>query len=256
MGACGGLSGAWDAPPKLRSQFADEEDPTPPDFVDPPDRWLAADYDPDELLGITHAYAGQMAVFDACLGALVDHFEQSGLADKTCLMLLSARGFPLGEHRRVGPCDQPLYNETVQIPWLARLPDGTGKMARSQALVTPADLPGTLLDWLGVDRSQLGDCATSAMDIVRGERESIRDRLLMVSEHDRAIRTPAWLLRRPEQGPSELYTKPSDRWEVNEIASLCDEVVTGLERAMEELEQAGQTGEVSPLDDILVTEVD
>ncbi len=147
--------------------------PLPPDFVDVPDRMLAADYDPDELLGISHAYAGQVALVDRCLGVLVDHLDESGLAATTQLTLLSARGYPLGEHLRVGRCDNALYNETVQIPWLMRFPDEMGRMARSQALVLPSDLPGTLLDWLELDRSSLATgCATSLLPIIRGEQAS------------------------------------------------------------------------------------
>ena len=251
-----GMSGPWDAPLELRNQFADPEDPTPPDFVEVPNRLLAEDYDPDELLGISHAYAGQTALLDSCLGALVDHLEQSGLAATTQLTVLSARGFPLGEHLRVGPCDEAMYNETIQIPWLMRFPDGLGKMVRSHALVEPSDLPGTLLDWLELDRGKLPAGAVSLLPIVRGQRESIRDCVYMASDGERAIRTPAWLLRQPENGPAELYAKPSDRWEVNEVAKLCDDVVAGLKRAVVELEQAAEVRELPPLDENLVTVVD
>src|SRR5262249_23150401 len=55
-----GMAGDWDAPLAFRNQFAEEEDPTPPDFVVPPNRRLQESFDPDELLGIAHAYAGQV----------------------------------------------------------------------------------------------------------------------------------------------------------------------------------------------------
>ena len=251
------MAGDWDAPYALRSQFADEEDPPPPDFVAVPDLRLAEDHDPDELLGIAHAYAGQLTLLDRCLGALVDHLHQSGLAETTQLTVLAARGFPLGEHRRVGECDGALYNELVQIPWVMRFPDGLGRLDRSQALVQPADLPGTLLDWLGLDRAQLGSGrANSLLPIVRGAVEAIRDRAHMISDAEQALRTRAWLLRQPVGGPAELYAKPGDRWEVNEVANLCGEVVAGLQAALAQIEQLDEEGESPPLDDLLVTEVD
>jgi hypothetical protein len=251
------MGGAWDAPLPLRNQYADEEDPTPSECVEVPDRRLSEDYDPDELLRVVHAYAGQVTLLDACLGALLAHLEETGLAATTQSTLLSARGFPLGEHQRIGTCDEALYNESVQIPWLMRFPDGTGALARSQALVQPSDLPGTLLDWLGLVSDELpGAPAVSLLPIVRGQKSSTRDQIRMVSAHDRAIRTPAWFLRTGEHGPAELYTKPSDRWEKNEVARLCGNVVSGLENALAESGQAGQDGERPPLADILVTEVD
>jgi len=251
-----GMNGDWDAPLEFRDRFAEEEDPEPPRFVTPSDRVLSDDYDPDELLGIVHAYAGQIALWDRCLGEFCDAIDQGDLAANTQLTLLSARGYPLGEHNRVGPCDEPLYNELVQVPWLMRFPDGLGKLCRSQALALPQDLPGTLLDWLAIDRGGLGaGRATSLLEVVSGDRELLRDRALLISGHDRAIRTPGWYLRRPDSGPAELYSKPSDRWEVNEVAKLLPEVTAGLQDALTELEQAGEAT-LPPLPDLLVSVMD
>jgi arylsulfatase A-like enzyme len=251
-----GMAGDWDAPLALRNAYADEEDPTPPDFITVPNRRLMENYDPDLLLGIVHAYAGQVTQFDACLGALLDYLEESGLAATTQLTLLGARGFPLGEHLRVGACDDALYNELLQMPWLMRFPDGLGKLDRSQALARPSDLPGTLLEWLELDRSQLGTGAASLLPLVRGDEVAMRDRLCMLGPEDKAIRTQAWFLRRPASGPPELYAKPSDRWEVNEVSKLCTDVVEGLEQALDQIEQVDQESMLAPLADLLTTVVD
>jgi arylsulfatase A-like enzyme len=252
-----GMSGEWDAPLALRNQYADEEDPTPPEFVAPPNYRLRPDYDPDELLGIVHAYAGQVSLFDSCLGALVDHLHETSLAKRTLLAVMSARGFPLGEHLRAGPCDEPLFNEINQLAWLMRFPDGLGALDRSQALVQPADLPATILDVLGLDPSQLSaGRRRSLLPVVRGDVALIRDRIAIISQDDRALRTPGWLLRLPNGGEGELYAKPSDRWEVNEVAKLCPDIVAGLQAALAETEQLGEDGELPPLADELATEVD
>lgn len=252
-----GMGGAWDAPLELRNQYADDEDPKPPRFVSTPNRRLPDVFDPDELLGIVHAYAGQVTLLDRHFGAFCDALDESAAAPNTQLTLLGARGFPLGEHLRVGPCDEALYNETVQIPWLMRFPDRLGSLARSQALARPADLPGTLLEWLGLDGRRLGTpCVPSLLGIVRGEFDAIREAMLMVSRHDRAIRTPAWHLRQPDAGPPELYAKPSDRWEVNEVARLLPDIAIGLQAALAELEQADEGSMLSPLAEALITEVD
>ena len=52
----------------------------------------------NELLGIRQAYAAQVAVVDACVEALRDALGESGRAGDTLLIVLSARGFPLGVH--------------------------------------------------------------------------------------------------------------------------------------------------------------
>jgi hypothetical protein len=252
-----GMAGPWDAPLALRNRFAEEDDPQPPTFVTAPDYWLPDEFDADEVLGVKHAYAGQVAALDQCLAALAAQFNESPLAERTQLTLLSARGFPLGEHRRIGPCDEALYNETTQLVWLMRFPDGRGRLARAQAIVQPHDLPGTLADWLELDRAALGSGrATSLLDIVDGQVESLRDHVLLVSQHDRAIRTPGWLLRQPLAGAPELYAKPGDRWEVNEVASLLPEIVAGLEAALARFDETGGADQLPPLAEPLVSAVD
>jgi hypothetical protein len=54
----------------------------------------------------------------------------------------------------------------------------------------------------------------------------------------------------------ELYSKPSDRWEVNEVANLCPEIVADLQAALAETAQAGPESQLPPLGDALVREVD
>jgi hypothetical protein len=194
---------------------------------------------------------------DHCLGQLAEQLNAPRLTESTQLTLLGARGFPLGEHLRVGPCDEALYNELVQTPWILRFPDGFGRLTRTQALVRPADLGGTLLDWLAIDRADFaGGQSTSLLDLIRGEKIAVRDRILLRSAHDRALRTRAWLLRETDQGPAELFAKPGDRWEVNEVANLCPEVAAGLQTALAESVAADGADQATPLAELLVTEVD
>ena len=146
----GSLGATWDAPLRLRQSYCEPGDPPPPESPEVPDRVLPADHDPDELLGIVQSYAGQTSLLDACLDAFLGFLDGLPAAGETLLVLLSARGFPLGEHGRVGPCDAALFSELVHVPWMMRFPDGAGAAARSQALAEPSDLWATLLDWWGL----------------------------------------------------------------------------------------------------------
>jgi arylsulfatase A-like enzyme len=251
-----GLYGPWDAPYECRRRFAQEDDPPPPLFVDPPDRWLPLGYDPDELLGIAHAYAGQIAIVDRCIETLFERLETSKLLDSTLVSFVSPRGFPLGEHRRVGLCDQSLYSELTQMVWLLRFPSGLGRLDRSQALVTAADLPGTLLHWMELDVNALQPAAKTLLPVISGDASGTRDRVYLQSRNDRALRTAAWLLAAPAEGPAELYAKPSDRWEVNDVANLCPDIVAGMQDAMRQHVEPGQGNAPAPLAPALTTELD
>ncbi|MHB1035767.1 MAG: sulfatase family protein [Pirellulales bacterium] len=259
-----GMAEPWDAPLEFRNQYADEEDPEPPDLAEVPSEFLPEDHDPDELLGIAQAYAGQVSLVDLCVGGLLDWLTESPLASDTLLVLVSPRGFPLGEHGRVGPCDEALYGELVHVPFLLRFPDGMAAACRSQALVEPADLGSTLLDWLGLSASPFSGWGKSLLPIARDECETVRDHLCIAGgPHEVAIRTPAWFLRDagwrlPDHGgqPPELFLKPDDRFEVNEVSDRCPGVADGLIQAIHgfvHAARANHPARIAPLDESLVT---
>ena len=69
----------------------------------------------------------------------------------------------------------------------------------------------------------------------------------------RALRTPGWYLRLA--AAPELFAKPDDRWEVNDVADRCDGIVDALRRLAgqyEELLQANRLEELPPLDETLL----
>jgi arylsulfatase A-like enzyme len=243
-----GMAGPWDAPLALRQQFADEDDPEPPDFVEPPDRVLPADFDPDELLGIVHAYAGQVALVDLCLGMLLDALDQSPRLREALLVVTSPRGYPLGEHRRIG--GDCLYGELLHVPLFVRLPDFAGALARTHKLIQPCDLVATLRDWLALPADNRPGLRQSLLSIVSGQLTPTRPLAVAKSLDQRAIRSPAWFLRESiveGQTSRELFAKPDDRWEVNEVASRCGDVAEQLAAAADQFEQAAAAGTLASL---------
>lgn len=254
----GGLGSTWDAPLRFRQGYCEEGDPLPPETPEVPERMLPADCDPDELLGIRQSYAGQVLLLDACLGAMLEYLDGLPAGRETLLTLTSARGFPLGEHRRVGPCDDALFGELVQVPWMMRLPGPRDAVSRSQAMVEPADLWATLLDAWGIDDAPVSPTAISLLPIVRGQTEPTRDRLCVLGPNGRrAIRTPAWHLLTDSE--PALYAKPDDRWEVNDVASRCREVAECLQDALMQYDltlPVGRVSELPPLGDVLLHGLD
>ncbi len=241
------MQGPWDAPWELRAQWADEEDPSPPEFVDPPLRRLPATYDPDEVLGVIHAYAGQVAVLDRCLGWFLQAFESSSRALDTLLVVTAPRGYPLGEHHRIGPVNNALHGELLHIPLLLRFPAGLDNAFRAQAIAQPADVFATLTDWAQVTNAPTGIWGQSLMRLTEDE-EWRRDRAVAVYGDERSLRTPAWFLRRPattddSSEPVELYVKPDDRWEANEVSDRLPEIVEAMLATLDDFERAAQAGD-------------
>ena len=51
-------------------------------------------------------------------------------------------------------------------------------------------------------------------------------RAVSVSPTQSALRTPAWFLHQgTTDDPPKLFVKPDDRWEVNDVANRCPEIV-------------------------------
>jgi arylsulfatase A-like enzyme len=239
------MSGSWDAPLELSYQYADEDDPEPPQFVDPPYRHLPEDFDPDELLGIVHAYAGQVALADMCLGMLLNALDGQPLANETLFIATSPRGYPLGEHRRVGPCDHSLYGELLHVPQLVRFPRREFALERTQAILQPNDVYSLVRDAYGFSNDAYRG-SSQLLQELRGEQLLAPRAAYAFESQQRAIRTPAWFLRESLSDNSrhfELFAKPDDRCEANEVSSRCGEVVELLAAQLDEFQQMAATGQ-------------
>jgi arylsulfatase A-like enzyme len=250
-----GMQGDWDAPWRLRTQWRDEDEPDPPQFVKPPLEYSPEAYDPDVLLGYAHSYAAQVAVLDHCLGEFLSAFFDSRHAETTLLALTSPRGYPLGEHRRIGPVDNALYGELLRVPLMFRFPQGANAAHRAQTIAQPADVFSTLAEAAGLE-IDLSHVWGRSLARLLTDMPWPRDRAVAFHRGERAIRTPAWFLRDPgttqesaELAPlsAELYVKPDDAWELNEISDRLPDVVDELISALDNVEQVLASSDNQPL---------
>lgn len=231
---CRGMNALWDAPREYRERFRDEEDPSVPDFVEPPRRSLGQDVDPDEIWGITQGYAGQVALLDDCLEMLLEWLDEQQYLGETLFAVTSPRGYPLGEHGHLGERGDSLHEELLHLPLVVRYPDQRYAMERSQTLIEPADLCRTLAEWFHVPAQPTG---MSLLTPFATDSEFPRGCVVSVLEEARSIRTPVWFLRRSADQTLELYAKPDDRWEVNEVATRCGPIAEELASQMAEFER-------------------
>ncbi len=152
----GAFRHVWDAPLDLHESYADEDDPPAAEIVVPPVCQVTGDSDPDEMLALRHAYAGQINVLDNCLNWFLDAIDATFPGDSLLLAVLATRGYPLGEHSEVGLTDAHLFGELTHGACFLRAPmAGARDLAglHSPALAQPRDLHATLCEWFDfVDR--------------------------------------------------------------------------------------------------------
>ncbi len=131
------------------------------------------------------------------------------------------------------------------MPWLIRFPDKLGKLTRVAALTSHQDLLPTLFDCKNCEH-KLDRTGFDGMSVVRlasAARVPWRDATISTSVNARSIRTATWCLREDlaqreaaastdATEISELYVRPDDRWEANDVAKLCPEVVEELRAAL------------------------
>jgi arylsulfatase A-like enzyme len=226
----GSLGVAWDAPDEFREAYVDPEDPPPPPGARVPHFPVAADTDPDLVVGIRQVFAGQLTLLDRCLGRL---FE-------------ALRGMPLGLHGAVG-CEpgrtaggRP-HGEWVHLPAILVDPDGRMAGQRYGGLAVPADLGTTLLDLLAVGRSAVKPSdGRSLVGLLESWSAEPRDRVIIGAGDAAAVVTADWHLvaERPRgtvETPPRLFAKPDDFFELSDVADRCAAVVEELAACLEPL---------------------
>jgi len=247
-----GFHGAWDAPLELRESLLDEDDPPAPTFVTPPANIATQDH--DELLLNRAAYAAQVMVLDECIGAVQAALAETGLEGETLLILVGCRGYALGEHGAVGGDVRSLYGELLHVPLVVRLPGAEYPPPRCSQLVVPSDLGRMLAEWFVSSEPALPAPPSRQFVITVGD------------DGERVLRTPAWTLRQPPLSPNtsvgasaqsvELYAKPDDRWEANEVADRLPDIAARLLAIVDRWAPADGGAAplaLEPLDDDLVS---
>ncbi len=269
----GTLGRVWDAPLEFREQFADADDPELGNWSNLPHRVLPESFDPDELLATSHAYAGQISLVDQLLDSLLEKIDAQTHGHDTVVMLYSPRGICLGEHRRIGIFDDAPYAEVIHTPLMIRSPTNCAS-GRSQHLVQPADLYATILDCCGlyaefnlIDRAQespaqltLPGHGRSMIPLMHEVLTADFDRACCIAPSRKAFVTPAWslytsgndsLAKKPPtptesgSGPlqgDELFVKPDDWFEVNEVSNRCPEIVEKMRAALSDFISACENG--------------
>ncbi len=215
------LTRCWDAPLSYREALGDEEDPPPPESTSPPALRLAADADPDQLLGWQQAYGAQIQVLDNCLGVLLDWLEEQPAEAQPLLLVTAPRGFPLGEHRLVGYSEPQLYDELLHLPALCLVPGENLSAVRAPDLLAPADLFALAAAWVenrpqAFQRFVTNPFPEQATPLVARATGMV------------AVRSRDWKLIRTGER-TELFVKPDDRWEQNDIHDRCREAVEELQ---------------------------
>jgi arylsulfatase A-like enzyme len=181
-----------------------------------------------EVLQLQNTYAAVVTAFDAQLGALLER----ALLDDTFICVTARSGLPLGEHGMIGAPRPMLHDELVHIPLVMRMPDNQYAGLRIGALTQSSHLCPTLLDALG---PAAGTAGASLWPLLRGEKSELRSHAICTlrvgNEQRWLVRTADWAyhVSTPSGAAPQLFVKPDDRWEVNDLCQQQSEIAAELD---------------------------
>lgn len=257
----------WNVPAEFQAAYfrkeSDEEEPDEPEgseeieaneSLTPLTAVPTGPIDPHDdslYLSLQASYAAAVSYVDAGIGQLLQALGGLEGGEEILLIITTDTGQNLGEHGLVGAYRPWLHDELIHLPLVLRLPGAAEAGRRVAALTQAVDLAPTLADWF---KTALPDAhGHSLLPLVRGEVESIRPYAcvgLQIGEAvEYALRTPEWAFLLPLPSPTssapkegegeagierapQLYVKPDDRWEVNNVLQHHLELAEQLERTL------------------------
>ena len=273
--------GPWDVPQPYKDQYASAE---PDEFeadeegdliaedddigledvvalIDVPAGAVGDVLDEAELVRLRRTYAGAVTLLDVQIGKLYETLHRLGRLDDTLIIFTADQGEPLGEHGYVRRFRPWLYEELIHTPLIIRLPNAERGGTRHTAIVQTVDLLPTALAALGLPPKEDAH-GFDLLPLIRGVKTKLRDyACLGMDVEEFAIRTHRWHLTLPvevdpEDPPRkvELYAKPEDRWDQDDVAAENPEVAEHLELALRRFAEAvlrdTPLGDLPPLRDI------
>ncbi|MGQ0634941.1 MAG: sulfatase-like hydrolase/transferase [Planctomycetaceae bacterium] len=214
--------------------------------------WLAESGQSRDLKFARCLYAAYVTHLDRWLGKLLDELERAGGRTRWLLIVTAAAGEPLGEHGELAVRRDLLREEVMHTPMWVRAPDAGGAATRRPALVQPADVAATLIDWFGSPTSSGTERAgplqgRSLLPLIRQESDRVRDGILIANSDEWGWRTDDYLFVFPrrtggsdvESAETRLFVKPHDRWDQADVAAQFPDEV--------ERQRSAVTGQLSEL---------
>lgn len=148
--------------------------------------------DERDLEHVRALYAGELAWTDAQVGRLLDALERVGAAENTLVIVTSDHGDEFFEHDGLGH-RRTLYEESVRIPMILRMPGVLPAGSEVDGLVSNEDVFATIFELLDLPAvpTVLGASMVPLIEGDRAEQRSVIGRLVTSSPVTLQAPTPS-----------------------------------------------------------------
>ena len=158
-----------------------------------------------------------MSTSDKHVGELLALLDEHGVSERTLVVLTADHGEEFFEHGAFGH-RKTLFDESVRVPLILRLPDRAGAGRREAGVVSITDIAPTILDYAGVPALDdvFGEPLITRAGDLAAERRPIIVSEIFTRDPERgpivALRTDAWklIVRRKGDIPHGVYDLSAD----------------------------------------------
>lgn len=183
------------------------------------------------------AYGGVVRYLDDLLGQFMKLLDELELTDECMIVIQSPLGQSLGEYGPVVERSTGIFEERCHLPLLIKFPKGAGAGRRVHHFTHPDDVLATIYQMLlGEACEQLQ--ADHLYRYTQGQAGRFREyAVTLIPDQDdlleASLRAKHWSLTVPFTDltgrPIQLYRKPEDRWDMNNVAKEHVDVAEHLE---------------------------
>ena len=193
-------------------------------------------------------YDGEVAYTDAVVGQILDRLDAYDARENTLVMVVGDHGESLGEHGEAYH-SWFIYDATLKVPFLARLPGVLSPGTVIEEQVRLADLAPTALTLLGISEDQWQGMqgASLAPWLTEGKREHLSSYSESLVAHLqfgwgelKAIRERGF--KYIDAPRPELYDLGSDPGETKNLVSEKESLAGRLKKRLQELDQELERG--------------
>ena len=142
-------------------------------------------YKDEDMSESAKQYYANCTWFDDAWGELVAHLKEKGLYDNTLIIYVNDNGWeqdpkeeywddPMRSHNGGDKGKGSIYDMSFRSPIIFAWGDKIKKGVRTDAIIHSADLPATVLDYVGIDIPE-DYYGVSYRPVIEGEKENIRE---------------------------------------------------------------------------------
>lgn len=217
-----------------------------PNVPDHPDLTVPPVYGTPAREWQLRGYFAAVTAMDRCVGQLLDYLDEHDLAENTLVFFMADNGMNMGHHgiwgKGNGTFPQNMFEESVKVPFLVRMPGEKEPGQLVRQMVSQLDFYPTLLELLGIEDDVVEELpGFSFASLLKGDAEAkpeIREEVFICEEYGpvRMLRNQRYkYVHRYPYGPHEFFDLEEDPGEEHNLidAPEAQERILEMRRSME-----------------------